>query len=179
MAMLIRDGIQPIAVFVDYGQRAIEAEKKAFARLNRKFGIEKTYIFNIPSFGEIIRSGLTDQNQDIVQNAFTPNRNLLFLILASSVAYQHGVSDIVIGLLSSETAIFPDQTDEFLASATRALEDSLGVQISIRTPLRSLTKANVVALAKQLGVSQTYSCHAGGVVPCGMCIACMEFQGSE
>lgn len=176
--LLVNEGVLPIPVFLNYGQRAFTAEKLSFERLNARFGLTKSYYFDFPNFGAQIKSGLTDLSQDIVSNAFTPNRNLLFLLLASSVAYQHGLRDVVMGLLSEKTAIFPDQTDHFLLAAGRSLSASLGHEIVIHTPLRSLTKRQVVEIAKKLGISRTYSCHMGGDEPCGHCIACKEFDWS-
>lgn len=176
LALLAEQGVTSVPVFLNYGQRALTAEIESFERINRQFGLGRSYVFEFPDFGAHIRTGLTDASQDIVSNAFTPNRNLLFLLLAASVGYQHGISDVVIGLLSAETAIFPDQTDTFLQTAQNALSESLGFDIVVHTPLRAMTKKRVVDLANRLGVRQTYSCHVGGPEPCGECIACKEFE---
>ena len=75
------------------------------------------------------------------------------------------------GLLSEKTAIFPDQSERFLRAAERALSD-----LSVVCPLREFSKADVVRLAADLGISRYYSCHAGTEVPCGKCIACLEYH---
>ena len=49
--------------------------------------------------------------------------------------------------------------------------------IRIIVPLSDFRKADVVALATEKGIGPTYSCHFGDKVPCGMCIACKEFEG--
>lgn len=81
------------------------------------------------------------------------------------------------GLLTEESAIFPDQTDVFLRTAEEMLSISLGVSIRVICPLRDFTKADVVRTAAEIGIERHYSCHAGGQ-PCGRCIACLEYEGT-
>lgn len=49
---------------------------------------------DIAGFGHVIHSGLTAMEKDVKLDAFTPGRNLLFLIMASSYAFQVGASAI-------------------------------------------------------------------------------------
>jgi 7-cyano-7-deazaguanine synthase len=92
------------------------------------------------------------------------------------VASTRGVRNIVIGLLSERTVIFPDQTDRFLRATEAALTECLGNQIQIHCPLRDMTKADVIRLARERGISGSYSCHSGTEKPCGKCIACLEYR---
>ena len=52
----------------------------------------------------------------------------------------------------------------------------MGFDIKILTPLRSFYKQDVVALAKEKKIFDTYSCHSGSKMPCGKCIACEEYN---
>ena len=56
---------------------------------------------------------------------------------------------------------------------------ALGKKINITTPLFEFSKGDVVKLAHQKGLTNTYSCHAGGSQACGECISCFEFQSSK
>jgi 7-cyano-7-deazaguanine synthase len=150
-------------------------EYKYLIKYCNENSIEHINRFDFSNFGRIIRSGITDSALDITEDAFTPNRNLLFILLGSSIAAMEGVDRIVMGLLSEETCIFPDQTDEFITSAEQAISLSTGRGIKIELPLRQFSKSHVISLAKQLGVKDTYSCHRGGPVACGECISCREF----
>ena len=47
-------------------------------------------------------------------------------------------------------------------------------EINVATPLFEFSKADVLALAKQRGITDTYSCHEGKEKPCGRCISCLE-----
>ena len=52
----------------------------------------------------------------------------------------------------------------------------MGRSIRVLAPLADFTKADVVALAKEKGLGETYSCHMGGPEPCNGCIACNEYN---
>ncbi len=175
MSLLSKQGIEFLPVFVNYGQRNNTREFESLVHGCARVGVGAPLVIDVVGFGSAIRSGLTDDRLDVVADAFTPNRNLQFLLLAASVAYQRGLSKIVLGLLSEATAIFPDQTDEFLKFAQAAISCSLGVSMEVVAPLRNMHKAQVVQVAAGLGIASHYSCHAGGAEPCGKCIACLEY----
>jgi 7-cyano-7-deazaguanine synthase len=174
--LLRETGLEALPVYVNYGQRNHSREWASLAAACKANRFAKPVKFNLPSFGEVIRSGLTDRKLRVKEDAFTPTRNLLFLVLAGAVACSKGVNNIVVGLLSERTAIFPDQSERFLRATEAALSESLGVRITIYCPLRDLTKREVVRLARERGVSRFYSCHSGTKRPCGKCIACLEYK---
>ncbi len=176
MALLRGMRIGFIPVFVDYGQRNAQKELSCLREACDRSGLSPRVV-NVAGFGAAVRSGITDSALRVKEDAFTPNRNLLFLLLGASVAYQYGLSNVVLGLLSEKTAIFPDQTERFIIDAQAAIRSSLCVEMEVILPLRHLTKADVVLLSRELGVSRHYSCHAGGDAPCGTCIACLEYGG--
>jgi len=174
--LLRQQGVRVLPVFVNYGQRNCDAELRSLLRNVEEQGFVPPIIVDFNQFGKIIRTGLTDDTKRIVEDAFTPNRNLLFLLLGASVAHTRGVSSLVLGLLSEKTAIFSDQTDRFLSAARRAISESLGANIEIVCPLRDMVKDDVVRLAATLDIKHSYSCHDGGPEPCGRCIACLEYS---
>lgn len=175
MGLLARQKADFLPLFIDYGQRNKALEYESLRSGCARLGVRAPAVADLSGFGRLVRSGLTDPSLDVVADAFTPNRNLLFVLVASAVAYQRRVSKIVLGLLSEATAIFPDQTDDFLRSAESLVSKSLGVPMEIVAPLRHMYKAEVVEAAKVLGITSYYSCHAGGTEPCGECIACREY----
>ena len=133
----------------------------------------------MPGRGRVIHSGLTSTSLDVKEDAFTPGRNLMFLLMGSAYAYQVDAPTVSIGLLAERFSLFPDQRSEFLAQAERAIEAALGRRIRVVTPLAEFSKADVIKLAQEKGISGTYSCHAGGGEPCGQCISCLEFSLGE
>jgi 7-cyano-7-deazaguanine synthase len=137
-------------------------------------------VANLGGFGALIRSGLTDPALDVVQDAFTPGRNALFLLVAASYAATQEAGAVAIGLLDERYRLFPDQSHAFIEEAEEFVYRALGREIRIMAPLMKMSKAAVVELARPRGlIGRTYSCHAGGPAPCGRCIACREFEGTE
>lgn len=175
MRLLQSNDISFLPLYVDFGQLARKREIDSLRLACRQFGFPAPLKMKVKGFGSLIRTGLTDPNLRVNEDAFTPNRNLLFLTLATSVGFQKGCRNVVVGFLDEKSAIFPDQTDDFLRAAEAAISASLGSAIEVFCPLRNLTKRDVVKLASELGVAHYYSCHLGSDEPCGRCIACLEY----
>lgn len=170
-----RQGFKALPVFINYGQRNLDYELDSLIENCQLHQFHPPEIFDFSSFGRNVETGLTSTRKHVVDDAFTPNRNLLFLTIAAGVAYNRGCTSVALGFLTQDSAIFPDQTDVFLEQSQKLLSVSLGVKMRILCPLRDFSKSDVVALAQELGVHRHYSCHVGGE-PCGMCIACMEYE---
>jgi 7-cyano-7-deazaguanine synthase len=134
---------------------------------------------DLSGYGAVISTGLTRESLDIRTDAFTPGRNLMFLLMGAAYAHQMQANSIALGLLAEKYSLFPDQRADFLVKAEATLGTALGHSIKIVTPLFEFSKADVVELARQKGISGTYSCHAGGGTPCGTCISCMEFSNTS
>lgn len=177
LQLMKNQGLEPLPLFINYGQLNYTKEFSALSRNCERIKVRKPIELDFRDFGAKLSTGLTDPSKHIVDDAFTPCRNLMFIVSAAAFGYKLGISKIVMGLLSESTAIFPDQSDQFIRVATEAISMSLGLQFEIVLPLRGLLKAEVVELGKQIGVTDFYSCHAGTDVPCGKCIACNEYGG--
>lgn len=173
------EGLQIYPLFVDYGQRARDQELAACRLAMKKLGLPEPHIAGLSGFGQLVRSGLTDSSLHIINDAFTPGRNMLFLLTAAAYAYQMRADAISIGLLHESTSLFPDQTSEFLLEAERMISLCMGRTIKVLAPLSSFFKPDVVALAAEKGICETYSCHMGEEEACGNCIACNEFKFEE
>ena len=172
------EGAETFPLFIDYGQRAATKEWEACQWVHKQLDLSGPARMDISGFGTLIHSGLTNPDLDVKEDAFTPGRNFIFLLMGSAYAYQVGASSVSIGLLSEQFSLFPDQRSDFIEQAERSIEVAMGRKIEIVTPLAEFSKADVVNLSAQKGISGTYSCHAGEREPCGQCIACLEF-GSE
>ena len=180
VAKLAKDeGLSQFPLFIDYGQRARNKELTSCQGVMARLKLPPPKVANLSGYGSLIRSGLTDPSLHVLEDAFTPGRNLLFLLVAASYAYQCGVEAVSIGLLHEDTSLFPDQTSNFLADAEAAIRRSLGRDLRIIAPLAAFRKIDVVMLAKEKGIVGTYSCHLGLDDACGACIACHEFNFEE
>ena len=167
--------IKPL--FINYGQLAFEREWEACQSVAYYLSIDKPLCIDLSGFGMKIKSGLTSTDIDVA-DPYLPNRNLLFLLVASSYAVSANISHVAIGLLSSH--VFPDQTRQFINSAAVALRTSLGSDLTILTPLIGLNKLDMLRLVQHHNFPKqlTYSCHTGDENPCGRCISCLENESA-
>ena len=180
MARLAQEeGVRQYPLFIDYGQRSRQRELAACRRSLADLGLPQPQIADLSGYGGLIRSGLTDPSMRVLEDAFTPGRNMLFLLTGAAYAYQNSADAVSIGLLHEDTSLFPDQTSHFLSDAELMIGRCMGREIRVIAPLAAFHKRDVVALARAKGIDETYSCHMGGEVPCGNCIACNEFKFEE
>lgn len=173
------EGLRQYPLFIDYGQRSRDQELFACRRAMVDLGLPEPKVADLSGFGALIHSGLTDANLDVVEAAFTPGRNMLFLIIAAAYASQVEADAVSIGLLHESTSLFPDQTAAFLSDAEAVIKRCMNRDIKLLAPLSTFYKSDVITLATQKGIQNTYSCHMGGEVACGTCIACREFISEE
>lgn len=180
MALLVlEEGIKQFPLFIDYGQLSKDKELNACLYNFHRYKLPSPKILPIRGYGELLSSGLTDPKRHIYDDAFLPCRNLMFLTVGAAYAHQCGAKSVAIGLLDESFSLFPDQTNRFIKEAQKLISMGLGHSIEILTPLMSFSKADVVRIAKSKGINKTYSCHAGKNTPCGVCVACREYNGLE
>lgn len=172
-------GAEQFPLFVDYGQRAKDRELAACRDAMRRLALPEPTVAELAGWGKLVRSGLTDTRLRVREDAYTPGRNTLFLLAGAAHAVQMGADAVSVGLLHEDTSLFPDQTSDFLRQAEDLLELAVGARIRVLAPLAEFHKIEVVELARQKGITKTYSCHLGEAEPCGDCIACREFQFGE
>ena len=178
-AMALEDGIEVLPLHVNYGQIAAQREWAACTAICRVLGLSPPVKADVSGYGRLIESGLTSAHLDVNRDAFLPGRNMLFLLVAAAYALRSGAEAVAIGLLDERARLFPDQSREFLAAAETAVAVAFGQDIRIAAPLIDWSKAAVLSALAARGIKGTYSCHAGGEVPCGLCISCLEIQGAE
>lgn len=97
--------------FIDYGQRCIEEEWKACCEVHRKLANITPVRMDLSGFGKVILSGLTSELYDIKIDAFTPCRNLFFLVSAAAYAFQLKVDTVSIGLLNEKLGLVTISTN--------------------------------------------------------------------
>jgi 7-cyano-7-deazaguanine synthase len=180
MAVLTQEeGLTQYPLFIDYGQLNREKEMGTCLYNFRRYKLPTPKISQITGYGALLSSGLTDSSKRIYEDAFLPCRNLMFLTIGAAYAHQCGAVAVAIGLLNEAYSLFPDQSKEFIMDAEALISKTLGHAMRILTPLMSFSKADIVTIAKEKGINGTYSCHAGTDTPCGVCVACREYNGLE
>ena len=114
-----------------------------------------------------------------------PGRNAIMLSMAASVAQQRGAADIIIGACQSDAAVYLDCRPAFIEAMASALQLGVDSKMRIIAPLLHMTKAQVWALAAELGIlelviNHTHTCYAGDHITlhdwgygCGPCASCL------
>lgn len=111
-------------------------------------------------------------------STYVPFRNGLFLSSAASIALSQGCSKIMYGAHADDAAgnAYPDCSQEFVDSISRAIFLGSGDQLRLEAPFVSMNKADVVKIGLRLGVPYhlTWSCYEGGEKPCMKCATCID-----
>lgn len=105
---------------------------------------------------------------------YVPGRNLLFVAYGNALAEGLGASSIYIGVNQVDCSGYPDCRDAFLLPLKQAIA-ALGMNVELRAPLLTLSKAEIAALGQKLGspLHLTHSCYRGTRPACGTCDACL------
>jgi len=175
-----------------YGQRhAVELE--AAARVARSLGVTKHLIIDM-DLRKIGGSALTDRidvpkgrletsPENEIPVTYVPARNTIFLSYALAWAEVLGAWNIFIGANAVDYSGYPDCRPEFMAAFEKManLATKVGVtaegHIKIRTPIISMSKAEIIQKGLALGVdySLTHSCYdpASDGKACQCCDSCL------
>jgi 7-cyano-7-deazaguanine synthase len=184
----------------DYGQRhAIELEvRPAVLQSLRRMSPEwdarlgEDHMIDLGLLGKISDTSLTRDVEITMQanglpNSFVPGRNLLFMMVAATLAYRRGLDVLVGGMCETDYSGYPDCRNDTMESLERTLNLGMATTLSIETPLMWLDKAATWQLAQQLGGdalvecvrTETHTCYLGerGALHdwgygCGRCPAC-------
>jgi 7-cyano-7-deazaguanine synthase len=104
---------------------------------------------------------------------YLPGRNLLLLAKTTVWCALHGVGRIALGTLKGNP--FADSGPEFLSGVAGLAALALDHPIDVITPFADLTKAEVLALGRDLPLEHTFSCVApAGDHHCSTCNKCAE-----
>jgi 7-cyano-7-deazaguanine synthase len=198
-AIARRQGFEVHALSFHYGQRhavEIEAARRVVAHL----GIRRHVVLEIDlrAFGgSALTSDLAvpldtpmDQIGARIPPTYVPARNTIFLSFALAWAETLDARDIFIGANALDYSGYPDCRPEYIAAfermanlATRAGVEG-GARLTIHAPLISLSKREIIAQGRALGIDYglTSSCYDPGPdgSACGHCEACLlRLKGFE
>ncbi len=188
LAIARDEGYAPYAMSFSYGQR--HRQELEVARRNaRPMGALDHLVveFDLRTMGgsaltseiEVPKGGV---EEDQIPVTYVPARNTIFLSFALGWAETLGAFDIFIGVNALDYSGYPDCRPEFIAAfetmanlATKAGVEGEGC-LKIRTPLISLSKAEIIRKGLSLGVDYglTHSCYdpAEDGAACGLCDSC-------
>lgn len=187
-------GFTVYALSFNYGQRH-RLELENARKVAKYFSTEKHLIFEI-DLAAIAESALTshdtipkerslEQISTGIPPTYVPARNLIFLSIALSWAETLGASDVFIGANTIDYSGYPDCRPQFIEAfqkcATLATKTGVeGKEISIRSPLEGMRKAEIIRRGLELKVdySLTRSCYDPSPegLSCGKCDSCILRQ---
>jgi 7-cyano-7-deazaguanine synthase len=188
----MRDGFECYCLSFDYGQRH-RIELEAASRVAKHLGAKehRTAKIDLRIFGGSALTSEMEVPKDRADEAmasgipvtYVPARNTIFLSFALAYSEVLSASDIFIGVNALDYSGYPDCRPEFIHAFERManLATKAGVEgqtnLKIHTPLMTMTKAEIVRKAAELGVDLglTHSCYDPGAngAPCGRCDSCL------
>jgi 7-cyano-7-deazaguanine synthase len=187
-------------VAFNYNQRHVvelECRKVVLQNIRAQFPewadkLGEDHLLDIPVLGSISDTALT-QDREIefsksgLPTTFVPGRNLLFLTLASAIAYRRGIEVLVGGMCETDFSGYPDCRNETIKSQEKTLSLGLDYPLIIETPLMWIDKAATWKMANDIGGNRliniikndTHTCYLGDRsvshdwgFGCGTCPAC-------
>jgi len=184
----------------DYGQRhAIELTMRPhlYEKI-RSFSpqweqrLGQDHMIDLSLIGHLSETAMTKEIEISMQenglpNTFVPGRNLMFMMVAATLAYRRGLNVLVGGMCETDYSGYPDCRDDSMKALQVALNLGMATRLKLETPLMWINKAQTWQLAHDLGGaelvelirSSTHTCYLGerGVMHawghgCGTCPAC-------
>jgi 7-cyano-7-deazaguanine synthase len=187
-AIAAADGYELYALTLRYGQlhaREIDAARKVARALGAARHLELDVPLSKIGGSALVGDGAIPKDRRLdapdIPATYVPARNTVFLSLAMAWAEVVGAEAIVIGVNALDYSGYPDCRPEYLRAFEQlaALATKAGVEgrsLSIRAPLLSLTKADIIRRGLALGVDYglTLSCYDPDPTgqPCGRCDSC-------
>jgi 7-cyano-7-deazaguanine synthase len=118
--------------------------------------------------------------EETMKQTVVPNRNMVMLAIAGSVAVAKGADVLGLGVHAGDHFIYPDCRPGFIDAMARALvlgnEGFGSASFALQAPFLTLSKATIVSIGHRLRVpwDKTWSCYKGGDIHCGRCATCVE-----
>lgn len=187
-----------LALTIDYGQRAAQAEIEAARKLCHFYQVPHQVI-EAKWLGSLGKSALTEHEIGVPQVSFSdledvgamaktkavvwvPNRNGVFIHIAAAYAESHGAEQVLVGFNEEEAATFPDNSIAYLNRVSAALELSTSNHVQVFSYTAKWNKKRIVSELRLLSVpfpfEFVWSCYHGyaeGVSkPCRKCESCQR-----
>lgn len=178
----------------DYGQRAARQEIAHAENLAKHYRVNHETIA-LPFLAQWTNTALvnpsislpvlseetldkTTLTLDSAKAVWVPNRNGIFINIASAIAERLQANVVIVGFNREEGATFPDNSADFVNAANRSLFYSTLNHVEIRCTTLDLDKSQIVGLGIQLNLpfSLIWSCYEGDSTMCGACESCLRLK---
>ena len=171
-----------LALTFNYGQKAAKEEISTSKKICDYYKIEHKVI-ELDWLKEITKTSLVSgdsvpvngfETKNSAKSVWVPNRNALFLNIAAAFCDSYSYNYILFGANKEESAIFPDNTEEFRAQISKCFETSTLVKPKVIAPLINYNKDDIVKIAVEnsMPLDLVRSCYNSGEKHCGECESC-------
>jgi len=157
---------------------------------NNRLGMD--HVIDLSLIASLSETAMTSQTEirlmeNGLPNTFVPGRNLLFMMVAATLAYRRSLDILVGGMCETDSSGYPDCRDDTIKALQLSLNLGMANPFRIETPLMWKNKAQTWELAQDLGGAalvdlirqKTHTCYLGerGILHewgygCGQCPAC-------
>lgn len=173
------------AISFDYGQRH-RVEIECAKEVCHLFGIDHVVV-DMCGLSQVVSSDLLEGgiSEEGAFQSFVPARNATMLSITHGYAQEVGAESIVAGMCQTDYNDYPDCRNVFIEDLETTLNRGYLTNISIKTPLMYLSKAEIFSLAEEVGfldivLEKSHTCYLGERKErntwgygCGECPACM------
>jgi 7-cyano-7-deazaguanine synthase len=155
------------------------AELRAARLLGKRVGVFEHRFVRVPDLreaGDI--EGSKELSRRSIPPTYIPMKNAIYYSLAAAFAEEKGSDCIIGGHNGDDKRLFEDASEEFFAGLQKTFTSASPRLrkrgLKILRPLKDMAKAEVVALAAEVGVplELTWSCHGTGEEHCWRCDGC-------
>jgi len=165
-----------LAITLDYGQKAAEAEKHASAQVCAELGIRHEVVsVDCSSLGSGDMAGAPTAAAAQTSD-WWPYRNQLLITLASMRAISRGIQTLYIGTVRSDGESHLDGTPDFVQKMDDLMAYQEG-QLRVVAPAIELSTAELIHLAAVPPglLAWSHSCHKANIA-CGDCRGCNKYM---
>ncbi|MBU7014861.1 MAG: 7-cyano-7-deazaguanine synthase QueC [Theionarchaea archaeon] len=177
------EGFTLYVLHVGYGQRTSKKERECAEELASFYDALDFRVIPLDFLKEIGESGLTDESITLpveetegIPPSYVPFRNSIILSLATAWAEVVGAEAIFYGANFIDFSGYPDCRPQYFEAFQKLIEAGTkdDTVIVLRTPLASLSKADIVKKGLELGTpfESTWSCYTENEKACGVCDSC-------
>lgn len=115
-------------------------------------------------------------NKDLMKMTVVPNRNMIMISIAASLAIKEKISYLWYAAHSGDHEIYPDCRPDFINKLKEVLKVCDYHEIQFEAPFQHLSKANIIAEGQKMNLNYalSWTCYEGKEKPCLKCSACLE-----
>ena len=169
------------AIHFDYGQNPSKKELESSKKICEYFKINLKVI-KLDWLADLAKDTALCSNKASKdkKSFWIPNRNGLFVNIASCFAEANNCKYVIIGANKEEAQVFKDNSEDFIKKTTKALHTSTQNNVNLIAPLINLTKEQIIkkAIAVEAPLELVWSCYNNNEKHCGECPSCLLFKSA-